>query len=34
MDIFSMLDSIQAIARNGLRYPTSEFDKERYERLL
>ncbi len=34
MDIFSLLDSIQAIARNGLRYPTSEFDKERYERLL
>ncbi len=34
MDIFSMLDSIQAIARNGLWYPTSEFDKERYERLL
>jgi ADP-ribose pyrophosphatase YjhB (NUDIX family) len=34
MDIFSLLDSIQTIARNGLRYPTSEFDKERYERLL
>lgn len=34
MDIFSILDSIQTIARNGLRYPTSEFDKERYERLL
>jgi len=34
MDIFSLLDSIQAIARNGLRYPVSEFDKERYERLL
>ncbi len=34
MDIFSLLDSIQTIARNGLRYPTSEFDKERYECLL
>ena len=34
MDIFSLLDSIQTIARNGLNYPTSEFDKERYERLL
>lgn len=34
MDIFSLLDSIQTIARNGLRYPTSEFDRERYERLL
>jgi len=34
MDPFSLLDSIQTIARNGLRYPTNEFDKERYERLL
>ena len=34
MDVFSLLDSIQTIARNGLRYPTSEFDKERYECLL
>lgn len=33
MDIFSLLDSIQAIARNGLYYTTNEFDKERYERL-
>lgn len=34
MDIVSLLDSIQTIARNGLRYPTNEFDRERYERLL
>jgi ADP-ribose pyrophosphatase YjhB (NUDIX family) len=34
MDIFSLLDSIQTIARNGLRYATNEFDRERYERLL
>ena len=33
MDIFSLLDTLQTIARNGLRYPTSEFDQERYERL-
>lgn len=34
MDIVSLLDSIQTIARNGLKYPSNEFDKERYERLL
>lgn len=34
MDIFSLLDSIQTIARNGLHYNTDEFNKERYERLL
>jgi ADP-ribose pyrophosphatase YjhB (NUDIX family) len=34
MDIFSLLDTLQTIARNGLSYPTNEFDKERYERLL
>ena len=34
MDIFSLLDTIQTIARNGLRYTSSEYDKERYERLL
>jgi ADP-ribose pyrophosphatase YjhB (NUDIX family) len=34
MDIFSLLDSIQSIARNGLYYTTNEYDKERYERLL
>ena len=34
MDIFTLLDTLQTIARNGLRYTSSEFDKERYERLL
>ena len=35
MDIFSLLDTLQTIARNGLLYASSnEFDKERYERLL
>jgi ADP-ribose pyrophosphatase YjhB (NUDIX family) len=34
VDIFSLLDSIQTIARNGLHYTTNEYDKERYERLL
>ncbi|MBM3181168.1 MAG: NUDIX domain-containing protein [Chloroflexi bacterium] len=34
MDIFSLLDTLQTIALNGLRYTTNEFDKERYERLL
>ena len=34
MDIFSLLDSIQTIARNGLHYTTNDYDIERYERLL
>lgn len=34
MDIFSLLDSLQTIARNGLRHTKNEFDAERYERLL
>ncbi len=34
MGIFSLLDTIQAIARNGLRYTSNEYDRERYERLL
>ena len=34
MDIFTLLDTLQIIARNGLRYTSSEFDKERYEFLL
>jgi ADP-ribose pyrophosphatase YjhB (NUDIX family) len=34
MDIFSLLDTLQAIACNGLHYTANEFDKERYERLL
>jgi ADP-ribose pyrophosphatase YjhB (NUDIX family) len=34
MDIFSLLDTLQTIARNGLCYASNEFDKERYERLF
>jgi len=34
MDIFSLLDTLQTIARNGLYYATNEFDRERYERLM
>lgn len=33
MDIFSLLDEIQTIARNGLNYTSSAYDRERYERL-
>ena len=34
MDIFSLLDSLQTIARNGLNYTANAFDRERYERLM
>jgi len=34
MDIISLLDEIQTIARNGLLYTTDPYDRERYERLL
>ena len=34
MDIFSLLDEIQAIARNGLHFTASTYDRERYERLM
>jgi ADP-ribose pyrophosphatase YjhB (NUDIX family) len=34
MDILSLLDELQTIARNGLTYATNTYDKERYERLL
>ncbi|MCJ7736969.1 MAG: NUDIX hydrolase N-terminal domain-containing protein, partial [Anaerolineae bacterium] len=34
MDIFSLLDEIQAIARNGLHYTSEIYDRERYERLM
>ena len=34
MDIFSLLDKIQTIARNGLYYPSTKYDRERYESLL
>lgn len=34
MDIFSLLDGIQTIARNGLHFTSSAYDRERYEQLL
>ncbi len=34
MDIFSLLDEIQAIARNGLHFTSGVYDRERYERLM
>lgn len=34
MDIFSLLDQIQHIARNGLTYAQNPYDQERYEKLL
>lgn len=34
MDIYSLLDEIQAIARNGLQFAANPFDRERYEHLL
>ena len=34
MDIFSLLDELQAIARNGLQYASDPYDRDRYERLL
>ena len=33
-DILSLLEKIQAIARNGLAYATDFYDRERYEKLL
>jgi ADP-ribose pyrophosphatase YjhB (NUDIX family) len=34
MDIFTLLDQIRIIARNGLKYTQDLYDRERYERLL
>ena len=34
MDIFSLLDEIQTIARNGLYFASGAYDRERYERLM
>lgn len=34
MDTFPLLDELQTIARNGLRYAKNPYDIERYERLL
>lgn len=33
MDVFTLLDEIQTIARNGLIFAENPFDRERYERL-
>lgn len=33
-DIFSLLDELQIIARNGLQFASNLYDRERYERLL
>ena len=34
IDVFALLDEVQAIARTGLHYSDNPFDRERYERLL
>jgi hypothetical protein len=34
IDILSLLDELQTIARNGLTYATNPYDRERYTRLL
>jgi ADP-ribose pyrophosphatase YjhB (NUDIX family) len=34
MDIISLLDELQSIARNGLHYASNPYDRERYEQLL
>jgi ADP-ribose pyrophosphatase YjhB (NUDIX family) len=34
MDIFSLLDQVRIIARNGLNYTRDGYDRERYERLM
>lgn len=34
MDLLTLLDEVQAIARSGLHYSEDPFDRERYQRLL
>ena len=34
MDLMTLLDEVQTIARNGLNYSDNLYDRERYERLL
>jgi ADP-ribose pyrophosphatase YjhB (NUDIX family) len=34
MDIVALLDEIRAIARDGLHFAETEYDRERYDRLL
>jgi ADP-ribose pyrophosphatase YjhB (NUDIX family) len=34
MDLFTLLEEVRVIARNGLNYTKDVFDRERYQRLL
>jgi 8-oxo-dGTP pyrophosphatase MutT (NUDIX family) len=34
LDVFALLDEVQAIARSGLHYAENPFDRERYTKLL
>jgi 8-oxo-dGTP pyrophosphatase MutT (NUDIX family) len=34
LDVFALVDEVQAIARTGLHYSTDPFERERYTRLL
>ncbi len=34
LDVFALLDEVQAIARSGLHYSDNPFDRERYTKLL
>lgn len=34
LDVFALIDEVQAIARTGLHYSDNPFDRERYTRLL
>jgi len=34
MDIFSLLDELQAIGRNGLHFASNAYDQERYEQIM
>jgi ADP-ribose pyrophosphatase YjhB (NUDIX family) len=34
MDIYALLDELRTIARNGLHFSSTPYDRERYERLL
>ena len=34
MNVLSLLDEVQTIARTGLHYATDLYDRERYERLM
>jgi 8-oxo-dGTP pyrophosphatase MutT (NUDIX family) len=34
LDVFALLDEVQAVARSGLHYSENPFDRERYTKLL